>query len=133
MINHNNLAASLASAIAYQHGGTLTLTGHPAVQKGYAVGTEGAELTVPAGPPTSSDVYVSPDLIKAWLRSYAEPAINRITADNQHPHVGAWVNQGKVYLDVSVIVDDEAEAIRLGKLWGQKAIYNLAKGEEITL
>ncbi len=45
--------------------------------------------------------------------------------------LGAWVNRGMVYLDVSRHVDDRDEALRLAKEHQQLAIYDLGSGQEI--
>lgn len=48
------------------------------------------------------------------------------------PHLGAWVHEGKVILDVTVVVPDRAAGIELGRKMGQVAVYDLASGEEIA-
>lgn len=48
------------------------------------------------------------------------------------PHLGAWVYEGRVILDVTVVVPDRAAGIALGRSLGQVAVYDLATGEEIA-
>jgi hypothetical protein len=47
--------------------------------------------------------------------------------------LGGWIDKGKVYLDVSVHVEDRDQALMMGKLFKQKAIYDIAAGESIYL
>ena len=46
--------------------------------------------------------------------------------------LGAWMSDGMVYLDVTTVVDDEAEAVRIAKNANQLAIFNLETFEEIA-
>jgi len=48
-------------------------------------------------------------------------------------HVGGWVDQGKVYLDLSTVVKSRDEAIRLGKRHNQLAVFDLGRLETIYL
>lgn len=48
-------------------------------------------------------------------------------------HLGAWVDNGQLYLDVVHVVTDRESAITLGQLNGQLAIYDLNTGEDIRL
>ena len=52
----------------------------------------------------------------------------------QHPLcVGTWVDGEDIVFDVTTLVDDQSEAMRLGKERGEKAIYSIDNGKEITL
>jgi hypothetical protein len=46
-------------------------------------------------------------------------------------YLGTWLNEGKVYLDVSENIMDRAEAIRLGQERNQLAIYDVVAGDSI--
>ena len=48
-------------------------------------------------------------------------------------YVGLWVDGSTVYTDTSILIADKAKAIELGKLYKQKAIYDLDKQESIRL
>ena len=39
--------------------------------------------------------------------------------------VGTWLNNGRIYLDISVNILDLSEALRFGKKWNQLAIYDI--------
>lgn len=45
-------------------------------------------------------------------------------------YFGAWVDQGRLYLDVSAVTFSLRTAAQLMIVHGQQAIYNLATGEE---
>ena len=48
--------------------------------------------------------------------------------------IGGWVdNDGVAYLELSDIVQDRTEAIRLGWMRSEKAIYDLNNNEEIEI
>lgn len=47
--------------------------------------------------------------------------------------VGTWVDGEDIVFDVTTLVDDQSEAMRLGKERGEKAIYSIENSKEITL
>lgn len=64
--------------------------------------------------------------------------INRVSdflVDNPEVFLGAWLTKDayEVHLDCSVQIMDKREAIEKGIAWGQLAIYDAAKGEDIKL
>lgn len=72
---------------------------------------------------------MSPLALEAYLRhakAYFEDPAN---------FFGVWIDDtdGKVYLDVTVLVDDRDEAIDLGRAEDQLAIWDYIKQEEIRL
>ena len=60
---------------------------------------------------------------KKWAAVLAEP----------NNYLGAWVQDGYVYLDVSVVVSDESEAMDVARQNQQRAIFNLSTFEEIEV
>lgn len=48
-------------------------------------------------------------------------------------YVGVWYNEGKYYLDLSENIADKETALRLGIRRGQKAIWDIVEGDEISL
>ncbi len=48
-------------------------------------------------------------------------------------YLGAWVNNGKIYLDVVTIVKDLKVALRLAKIGKQIAIFDLDNQKEIFI
>jgi hypothetical protein len=51
----------------------------------------------------------------------------------QDAYLGAWVYNGNVYLDVSVILPDLSEALTFGRDQHQLAVFDLTATEEIAL
>ena len=47
--------------------------------------------------------------------------------------VGTWNDNGRIFLDVSIVVETYEEAEKLGKAHNQKAFYDLGKNETITI
>lgn len=66
------------------------------------------------------------DKVKEYISKHGE------LAKVDH-YIGAWYNEsdGKVYLDVSVVKPDAADAIKIARGANQLAIYNIGKGETI--
>lgn len=48
-------------------------------------------------------------------------------------YLGAWLDGDVLYLDVSQVVPERAVALRLGRERQQRAIYDLARHEEIAV
>ena len=48
-------------------------------------------------------------------------------------YLGAWQSDGLVYLDVSECITDRAEALTLAALRVQLAVWDVVKGEEVTI
>ena len=48
-------------------------------------------------------------------------------------HIGGWVDDGWLYLDVSIILPNLVDAILMGKIHEQKAIFNINDGHTIDL
>lgn len=67
-----------------------------------------------------------------------EGLANVVKYVSEHPEItafGGWYNSEnkKFYFDATVIVDDLAAAIELGRINKQIAIFDLSKGEPIAL
>lgn len=94
-------------------------TGHPR-KSGYAVApSKSTERRIPRG-----------EFDEKALRSYIRSQRHLLMHDGAH--LGGWEYDGHVYLDVSIVVDDYDEALRLATQGDQIAFYDLAKGEEIN-
>jgi hypothetical protein len=60
-------------------------------------------------------------------------AANKDLLSKPDHYMGAWVNEGNVYLDVSIHSADRGKALALGRHHKQLAIYDLGSGNEITV
>jgi hypothetical protein len=52
---------------------------------------------------------------------------------SQEAFLGGWLNENRVYLDVSINIQDLEEAILYGIIGGQKAIWDCVNSREIVL
>lgn len=106
MLNLNEIIAqTLANG-----GGTF-----PAVEDGYMVGGVVPERTC------------TPEEFERVLYDFvAEHGHNLGGA-----HIGTWIDNGVVYLDVSENVADQEEALNLARERGERAIYDIRNGESI--
>lgn len=48
-------------------------------------------------------------------------------------YLGAWIDEGITYIDISVLVENKEDAMELGKINNQLAIYNIENNESIYL
>lgn len=48
-------------------------------------------------------------------------------------HLGTWVNDGNVYLDLTTVYRTQAEALQAARKTQQLAVFNIGTGEEITV
>jgi hypothetical protein len=56
-----------------------------------------------------------------------------INVDGLGAYVGLWVNDGKLYIDLSVQFNDRQVAMNVGREFNQKAIWDVALDKEIKL
>ena len=110
----------LSREILSTGGATVNLATGARPRDGWAVSLAGAEQTFPADSFGASELAAYAARHGADLRG----------ADR---HLGAWLDGGTVYLDVSIIVADRAAAERLGRLNAQLAVYCLATGQTVPL
>jgi hypothetical protein len=48
-------------------------------------------------------------------------------------NIGGWVDDGWLYLDVSIVLPNLVDAILMGRINNQKAIFNIDNGHTIDL
>lgn len=98
----------------------LPITGEPATS-GFAVAIKGNEKRIPGD-------EITPDLIAAFRRESWD-----LFSDIEGAHWGGWYDtKNDVYVfDVSVVLDDAEEAVKLGRENDQDAIFDLTNFEEI--
>ncbi|MFD7015865.1 hypothetical protein [Streptomyces sp. NPDC059928] len=92
----------------------------PAPTCGYMVSIAGSERTVPL------DDF-GPENLAAYMGDYMAGVAERGL------FFGAWIDEGLVYLDLSMNVADRSEAEAMGRLESQLAIFDIANGEVISL
>lgn len=93
-----------------------TLTKH----YGYMIAISGCELTIPVE-----------ELTKKVIDEYIEDNLTILNQDRYF--LGAWVNEGLVYLDVSKFSGKLLNALWLGHFENQLAIYDLENKVSIEI
>lgn len=48
-------------------------------------------------------------------------------------YLGAWIDEGITYIDISILVDNKKDALEMGKINNQLAIYDIENNESIYL
>lgn len=66
--------------------------------------------------------------LKRILKEY-----NKYAKKGAKIYLGGWINNNKLYLDISIIIKNLQEAIRTGRTLKQKAIYNFGSKKVIDL
>ena len=89
------------------------------LKNGYMVSLEGAETQ------TKGDDYNG--IIKAIEEKQA------IIKDNNNLFIGLWLDNNKMYIDISINIIDKVEALEFGKRNKQLAIYDLVNNDSIYL
>ncbi|MGW1867977.1 hypothetical protein ACWCPS_20700 [Streptomyces mauvecolor] len=87
---------------------------------GYMVSIAGSERTIPLED-------FGPESLAEYVGDYAASVADRGL------FYGAWVDEGLVYLDLSMNVIDRSEAVAMGHLESQLAIFDVANGDVISL
>jgi hypothetical protein len=115
--------ATVFDKIRESGGFTLDMQSHEWVTEGFAVSLNPERTMVVEGELTS-------DHTLAFLSDNAD-----LLLTEKGKVFGGWVDTetGKTYLDVVTVYADREEAIKFGRFYGEIAIFDLSKGEEIRL
>ena len=62
-----------------------------------------------------------------------EDMTNEINVDGLGAYVGLWVNDGKLYIDLSIQFHSKGVAINIGRHFNQKAVWDVALDKAIEL
>ncbi len=87
---------------------------------GYAVSLRGHEKSFDSG-------TITDDVLWKYLRENSEQM------KDPARYIGGWVNDGRLYLDVSVVLQNEKEARKIGRINDQTGIFDLWTNEMIYL
>ena len=106
-------------------GGTFSFTGEPvSFPDGYAVSLTGFETITPLeGLSATNFVNLANDLVRK-VDGLADPSTH---------FIGAWIEDGNLYIDLSVIIQDKDAALVKAKNADQLAIWDFANGESVTV
>ena len=75
--------------------------------------------------------YRTRDEVKAQLKAYVRQHWDKIKSEGNF--LGGWIDNGKLYLDISNVVKDKNEAIAKARKADQLAVFDLGRGETIQL
>jgi hypothetical protein len=89
--------------------------------------TQGYFVSLPNNEFKASLAGFNPNMVQDFIYKNSE-ALNK-----ENTFVGSWVDNGNVYLDVTVQVMDKRTALELGYRNGQRAIYDANLGQVINL
>jgi hypothetical protein len=115
-----NLSATIHLVTLEQGGGTFNLNGN-APKTGCMVGLAGQGTTIPVE-------SFSPANIEEFICTFKAKYAGR-----KDMHLGTWIEDGIVYLDVAKRLPEsrKAQAVRLAKATGEKAIFILSTFETL--
>jgi hypothetical protein len=107
-------------------GFTIDLRTKTSPKDGFMASDSGAERTLDFEPLKASRASLR-TAIKDYVQDHAE------LLDNKGSFFGAWVDQGKLYLDVSRRYSSRSEGVRAGFKNDQKAIYDVVNDSYIYM
>lgn len=93
----------------------------------YKIPTEGFAVSIPNRDLQVSEDYFNPKVLQNFIDT------NKADLVLSNAYVGVWINKGTVYLDISLVTTDLEEAILVGIIGRQKAIFDLTNNKEIYL
>lgn len=104
-------------------------TGKP-VTSGYSVAVfPNKEDALKAGRYTPSEVVEGQPTL-AQVSNFLADIRRQKILENKALSAGTWTNEGKTYLDITATPSQEATAANLGQKGGQKALYDITRGQE---
>lgn len=80
--------------------------------------------------PNSETIVLESDLNESKLLELFSIYKNKLNKNN---YLGIWIDQGKVYFDLSCVINDLDQAIELGNKFNQLAIFDFKDKQVIKL
>jgi uncharacterized FlgJ-related protein len=77
------------------------------------------------------DLAAKREAVKAQLKEYVRKHRETIKAEGNY--LGGWIDNGKLYLDISKVIKDRNEAVKAAERAEQLAIYDLGEGKTIEI
>lgn len=115
---------------------SLAVTAHRALRESGGFTLSPEDGTQPAGGyavavyPEAEEVIPDPLKVSEILSYIVRWA--KVLYNDTRAHLGGWVSEGKVYLDISAVFTDLDEALEVARANGQLAIWDLGRSEEIA-
>lgn len=97
-------------------------TGVDNFETGYFVAIDDTEETHPVYKGTLIRTFIKQFIVKNWD-----------LLDQSNKVLGLWIENGKIYADVSTLYETQTEALTIGRLAGQLAIFDNASKTAINL
>jgi len=116
-MNLNTLIHELALAGGFSYN---TTTGESNPSTGYMVSLSGFE-----------EQFYFDDLENKDIKQYFVKHVKQLCKEESF--LGGWVDDNKVYLDISINIDSLEQAIFTGIVNNQRAIYDCANSKDIVL
>lgn len=86
-------------------------------KQGYMVSLQGFEKKCKTDEETEKAIMENMEIVKGLDNAY----------------LGAWIDEGITYIDISVLVENKEDALEMGKINNQLAIYDIQNNESIYL
>lgn len=118
--------------VATTGGATYNIVTGTTPTSGYGASLRGHEKVIEL--PASYIRYkqsVKEEFISGHVLSYI--AAHGLELENSWDYIGAWMHDGKLYLDITRVFDELYDAVLFGILNGQLAIYDFNRDESIEL
>jgi phage gp29-like protein len=124
---HGNRGGGLAD-VAEKKGG---FTYNPVRLKHRGPPRRGYALSVRKDTEKVIDLAAKREAVKAQLKEYVRKHRETIKAEGNY--LGGWIDNGKLYLDISKVIKDRNEAVKAAERAEQLAIYDLGEGKTIEI
>ena len=119
----NKLIEKIVVEMAQNGGFSIDLTtGKYEFNSGFFVAIDNTEQTSPVYKGTQTRTFIKNFIVQNWD-----------VLKLPHKVLGLWIENGKIYVDVSTLYDSEEAAYNIGKYAGQLAIYDNASKKTITI
>ena len=105
-------------------------TGRMTFKEGYFVGSADGEMITNLGNQRYKEEVIEHKIIDAVKEFISEKGFELMDADN---YLGGWIDEGKLYLDITNLFTDKKEALSNGYKNKQIAIFDNKRGLSIYL
>jgi hypothetical protein len=126
-----NAAAKAAFLETLKNGGSSTSPkDFTSPTSGYMVGGWASECTLLTEGKSKGVIEMT---FVEWFYDYCQSALFTSEGTNLPTYVGTWIENDNIVFDVSVCIEDKAEALQAAKDLGERAIYDVAEGKTIKV
>lgn len=122
-------AAKAALLETLQNGGSSTSPkDFTSPTSGYMVGGWASECTLLTFGKTDAVIEMA---FVEWFYDFCQSALFTSDGMNLPTYVGTWIEDDNIVFDVSVCIEDKAEALQVAKDLGERAIYDVSNKETL--